>query len=356
MPGASPTDDNRVDLLLYRIVGDPGLAGVGIATAPAAVGDPTRLTAGGRTQGDLTFYDVAGLNSSSPDWTKVSETEPNNVRLYETNGSREVRWGDNRVSSLADGSGSGDDNLDRTDVFLTRFDEAVPRGDTVSRPTGDAVAFEAQAVKNDSGGAGFAVDPITGDWELNGLILAVSTFANQPETINSAAFSGGEGNLTDGPGGSRGVPRTDHRDHPRARRRRGGPRGDRAAATPPHRGSLRLGRERGHRSDGEPRLSAPAPSSSAATHGPSVDRGPGSSVHWKPRPGSGMSDTHSRRSRTWPRPRSAERPKRAAGTRSEGAGQTTPRTGIDSPLFRVRSAARSDAAPDAAGGRRMNPA
>ncbi len=187
-----PGTTTEVDLLLFRLATDPGLPGVSITADAAAVTNDVRLAAGGRLQTGLTFWDV-DETADPPDWTEVASPGPGEFRVYQTGSTRGARWGDNRVSGLDDVSGSSDARLDATDVFRTRFDEA-------GSPSGDAVTYEAQAVANDSGGAGFAVDPVTGEWMLDGLILAVSTFKEQPGGTTSAAFNqatGGETFLAD---------------------------------------------------------------------------------------------------------------------------------------------------------------
>lgn len=167
---------SRVDLLLFRIQGAPERPLLPISETTPPTGTPILMIAAGQSRGEPLPGDP------SPGWS---------FRLP-----ARLRWGTNRVFR------SGVTRF--THVFSMRFE----------RPQNPlATAYEAHAVRGDSGGAVFVHQ--NDRWELAGILVA----ATQPATYGGESFAADlayyrdellgiiHGAATDSPNGS-GAPRT----------------------------------------------------------------------------------------------------------------------------------------------------
>jgi len=135
------------DLLLFRIVADPGLAPLPIATSTPAIAAPAILVGRGRNRGDPVTW------SGKTGWAWL------------TSGAK--RWGTNAVSGR-----NYDVNLNGQPLRVLSF----------SFDSGGSVD-EAIASLGDSGGAAFV------NGELAGILVAVWTYAFQP--ANTSLFGNG---------------------------------------------------------------------------------------------------------------------------------------------------------------------
>ena len=149
------------DLVLYRLQTDPGLPSLEIASSVPSVGTNVMLVADGAVR------DARGLLEWDVNWLEVSSGGV--YSGYGSSGSGK-RWATNIIDQtvVSDetlyevNSGSGD-----VASFATTFDLT---GGTLN---------EGHAAIGDSGGAIFSKD-LSGNWELSGVIHAVSTYDGQP--------------------------------------------------------------------------------------------------------------------------------------------------------------------------------
>ena len=172
-----------VDLRMYRLDSEPGVAAVTIGSAaPSSGTDVVMIGRGNTRETGTTFWDVD--TAPDPDvWTEVTPPPPADREGFKTDFPRTMRWGENEIdtTNLVVNAGFGD-----TASFNTVFDAG-------------GMTHEAQAVAGDSGGGVFAKNGIS--WELIGMMHTVSTFSGQPgntavygNTTNAAdlAFYRGE--------------------------------------------------------------------------------------------------------------------------------------------------------------------
>ena len=139
-------DTSLVDLLAFKIFGDPNLPRLALASEPPAVGDPLVAIGHGRNRGSATsFMGFGGYN-----W----------------GGGNSMRWGTNLVSEI-------DVVVDTTRSFAATFSDPLDF---------DATADEAAGANGDSGGAVFI--EVEGSWRLAGTIFAISQYAEQPSTTS----------------------------------------------------------------------------------------------------------------------------------------------------------------------------
>ena len=143
------------DFILFRLATRPPLTPLVLSNSPPSIGDNVMMigNAWDRASGQVCW------NSS---WAEITCTPASAYRGYKAGGPYRLRWGRNLVTSIgldvAYGSWS-------TRGFVVHFDQA-------------GVMYEAQAVPGDSGGAMFLKR--NGQWELAGVMFAVSIFSNQP--------------------------------------------------------------------------------------------------------------------------------------------------------------------------------
>ncbi len=170
-PALTPALTTFTDIVLFRLATAPPLPGVEIATATPTVGTEVMMIGNGRKQQTTPTYwnlkIVPGEGNSV--WTETSRPQAN-IAGYKTIAENEVRWGENLVddSGFSVNTGSGD-----VLSFSTTFDS-------------NGLTEEGQAVTGDSGGAVFSF--VGGVWELSGMMVAVSTYDNQPGDSKSAVF------------------------------------------------------------------------------------------------------------------------------------------------------------------------
>lgn len=159
----------NTDLIMFRLATVPaGLGSLTLMSSPPTLGDAVVMIGAGRDRGAFTQWSV---NQSTTPWTWTEVTSGGNAAGYQTVGSRSMRWGTNTVSfpGFWVNDGIGD-----VRSFGTTFDDNVAPDD------------EAQAVYGDSGGAVFFK---TGsDWQLGGVMLAVSGYSGQPEVGTTPVY------------------------------------------------------------------------------------------------------------------------------------------------------------------------
>jgi hypothetical protein len=153
------------DLRMFRLVEDPGLPTLSIASTRPGQGTGVTMIGAGRDRLDgIVGWNVSGAGSNLV-WT-IAPPPLANTFGYLLDTTSAMRWGTNTVSS-------GQILINNNTVgFNTRFD----RVDT---------PFEAQAVTGDSGGGVFVF--VDGAWNLAGIMLTQQTSTNQP--ANSVVFN-----------------------------------------------------------------------------------------------------------------------------------------------------------------------
>jgi hypothetical protein len=144
------------DLIVYRIQGQPPLPPLVLAdTTPSLDDEVTMIGNGWNRQAGLTYWDI--------DWLEVSPPPPAAFTGYERTTGRTLRWGRNIVTA--------------TDLDIV-ISGSTTRAFEVIFDLSGGVTDEAQAVPGDSGGAVFIERG--GQWQLAGILFAISTFENQP--------------------------------------------------------------------------------------------------------------------------------------------------------------------------------
>ncbi len=159
------------DLMMFRLTDTPALPSLAISLATPTLGTEVTLIGSGRNrEADLTYWNVTPVAGVDNDiWEEVAP--PATRSGFETNSTRQMRWGINVVSR-----NNFDTEVDWGDVesFQTTFDDVL------------GIAGEAQAVTGDSGGAAF--QKIGSTWVLSGIMHAVDLEDNQPHGANTAVF------------------------------------------------------------------------------------------------------------------------------------------------------------------------
>ncbi len=204
--GSPLTLSDYSDLQLFRIKGDPGLPSLKIATdhfnlnpfPPNANNSPELVMIGqGFTRGE--FEGNWGIHDADPDpnkdnWVWYSPNPTFNKlgyfsnNHYDPNATKVKTWGTNRLANTSSNSNVYETILSSTTgvvklnkmtasetdliVLATSYDKFTQNG------TNGATEFETQAVAGDSGSAVFYKR--NGQWELAGIVNAVSAFSNQP--------------------------------------------------------------------------------------------------------------------------------------------------------------------------------
>lgn len=153
VPGTEVTilnaDLSFADLRLFSIHPVPNLPALPIATTQPAVGAEVVLIGHGRDRGAATSFDSNGPLPPEP------------VGGYLWLATQSMRWGTNEVNSFTTVSLAGT----TSSAFSTLFDEV-------------GTLHEATATSGDSGGAAFL--DTGSQWELAGIIFAISQFPGQP--------------------------------------------------------------------------------------------------------------------------------------------------------------------------------
>ncbi|NLE36704.1 MAG: hypothetical protein GX621_01620 [Pirellulaceae bacterium] len=155
------------DLRLFRITEDPFLPSLKIAEDRMNVWADVVMAGNGVNRSDTArAWKVTADYDNEENWTWTVTDPPGDLQGFTMGSGRAVRWGTNRVEP-----GMFAIQLSATNSFLgfmTRFDQY------------GATAYEAQAASGDSGGGVFHK---RGDqWELVGIMNAVSTYPSQPSS------------------------------------------------------------------------------------------------------------------------------------------------------------------------------
>ncbi len=135
-------DTSLVDLMAFKLFGDPALPRLHIPSFAPVIGDPLTTIGNGRNRGSATtFMGMGGYNWGSG------------------NG---MRWGTNIVSEI-------DMLVNSTYSFAATFSDPMDPS---------ATADESAGANGDSGGGIFS--KIGGDWYLVGTLFAISQYTDQP--------------------------------------------------------------------------------------------------------------------------------------------------------------------------------
>lgn len=144
------------DLRMYRLISDPGLPPVDLVLSSPTVAQEIVMIGNGMDRAvDQTFWDVTPVASGPDVWSVTTGPTPD-VTGWETPGSKSIRWGDNRVSSLET-------------INLGPFGNVISLITTFDQFGG--TTHEAQGANGDSGGAVYWKED--GVWKLGGIINAV---------------------------------------------------------------------------------------------------------------------------------------------------------------------------------------
>ncbi len=191
--GLSP----QTDLVMFRLVDDPALPPLRIASDAPEVGTSVIVIGNGKNREQAPTYWAVDRQSSR--WIWEESDPPGDFHGFKTRSDNSLRWGTNLIEEDETFYREGDDDITtRVEtvgdvvVLITEFDSTDGAGDaSVRGPDGRPdTDFEAQGVINDSGGALFA--PAGAGWELAGLIVAVDGHRDQPSVTRTPIF----GNLT----------------------------------------------------------------------------------------------------------------------------------------------------------------
>jgi len=140
-------DATYADLKMFGIYPEPPLPALPIASSVPFNGAPLILVGNGRNRGAATSWDANGPPPPGP------------IHGYTWAAGTSLRWGTNFAELFPP------DRVFGTEVFGSWFDE-------------DDSAHEAQGAIGDSGGAAFAWNGT--DWELAGVVIAISLYGGQP--------------------------------------------------------------------------------------------------------------------------------------------------------------------------------
>lgn len=195
-PGSGLT--KPADLLLFRLVDDPGLPPIKIGQSSPALGDEVLVIGNGLSRLDEpTYWDVSQRGAV---WTWTETSTPSDYEGYGTTGPQIIRWGTNLIEDDETFVNEFDDDIvaklrqSTTDTFtiLTEFDrdDSTSDEEVLGSDGSSATLYESQAVLSDSGGGMFLKR--NGQWELVGTILAVDGHRNQPDVKRNAIY----GNIT----------------------------------------------------------------------------------------------------------------------------------------------------------------
>lgn len=165
-------DHSLADVVVFRIIGDPGLAPLTIAPVTPTTNSDVIMAGDGRNRDpNETQWTVTTQPGDNNDiWTEVPSG--GDASGFKYGAGQSLRYGTNVVSSTI--PGLVDDGAGLTQSFYTDFTE-----NPLLR-----TASEAQAAPGDSGGAVFQYQGST--LTLTGVILAIGLFDGQP--ANTAVY------------------------------------------------------------------------------------------------------------------------------------------------------------------------
>lgn len=155
-----PSDGNP-DLRMFRIDGNPGLPALSIIESSPTVGTALVMIGHGRIRVSE-LKDVTGTSPPGP-------PQPDRTGYEVSTSTRQKTWGTNNVSQLT-----------------ALFEDDGGRVTHAFRSTFDDVEGNAQGTIGDSAGGAFIYNETLDQWELAGVLLAITSFTNQLD--NTAAF------------------------------------------------------------------------------------------------------------------------------------------------------------------------
>jgi hypothetical protein len=151
------TNGFGADLALFRIARDPNLPDIAIRSSIPAQEAEIIMIGHGRSRGAALLQPCNGRDG----WEWV--------------GPSTMRWGTNRIH--LNGIDFWTSGTTLTRAFSTRFDAGLP------------TPHEAQAATGDSGGAVFAWNPGTAEWELAGIMLYISVCQQKAAVYQDLTYS-----------------------------------------------------------------------------------------------------------------------------------------------------------------------
>lgn len=176
-------DTTDTDLVVFRLASDPGLPALTLAsTTPLTTTTLLMVGYGYVGTSTPTYYDRAtvpdGNPANDPDYVYTPGTSASAFGGFSYSTSGVKHYGTNNSEGVITvvNAGSGNVTSFYTDFYDSKADYLSSGG-----------TLEAQAAEFDSGGAVFAINPITSQQELVGVIHAVGTYEDQP---GSTAFFG----------------------------------------------------------------------------------------------------------------------------------------------------------------------
>jgi hypothetical protein len=160
----------EADLIMFRVIGDPGLPTIPIADFAPERGDTVQMIGAGRNRApDRQGWNPQTVNGKL-EWVPALESVAD-VSGYELLGSQELRWGPASVSSNG--------------IFVNQSKTTTRSTNTISQATqflaNNMVPFPSSAVSGDSGGGVFAF--MEGEWRLTGIIDSIRTLDGQPSDV-----------------------------------------------------------------------------------------------------------------------------------------------------------------------------
>ncbi len=161
----TPDGAGVTDLLLFRLVADPGLPSVELIATALADNTAVTMIGFGCTRGAALSYDATFLPvEKEPTYTGYAW------------GTAMKSWGTNRIAGVT----SGDDGYGQIVAYATVF----------TRSGQGVTTDEAQGALLDSGGGVFA--KVDGQWRLAGIMVTVGGYSGQPAStalFGNATFS-----------------------------------------------------------------------------------------------------------------------------------------------------------------------
>lgn len=158
------------DLQVFRVVPNPtypNLPPIAIAGTRPEVNDFTVMIGGGRQRETDTTTWYVDTNTDPWTWSETPPGATGTGYKWLDSSTRAVRWGTNTIAGYQEDVSYTFAGTPYTqDVIFTTFDAS-------------GTAYEAQAVRNDSGGGMFV--ETTNGWELAGIMVTVMSYSGQPE-------------------------------------------------------------------------------------------------------------------------------------------------------------------------------
>lgn len=163
---AGPGKSEYTDLYVYRLMDDPGLPWLNIASAPSVSGAVTMI-GNGLNRGDYRSWWV-NTNTGTNPWIWTEATSPLNADGFVWGTGHAIRWGTNVVTGTTWANAGFGDAVSAYTTFDFFND----------------YSSECQAAYGDSGGAVFSKNGTS--WQLAGIMLGVASYSGQPN--NTAVY------------------------------------------------------------------------------------------------------------------------------------------------------------------------